>query len=318
MFLKARFIKTIYILLIGFSVIAAAYFSFKAARYYLEIQRKQSQLEKRRIELEKRKVAWDVLEDEIKKELNGFAGEAAIVIKDLNTGWQIRINQDKLFASASLVKIPIMAACFYAANEGRIKLQDILTLKAAHKVSGTGILKDAPVGAEFTIEELIQLMISESDNTAANMLIECLGFDYLNNCFKKLGLKDTNISRAMMDFISRGKGRENFTSASDLAFLLDEIYNTGLINRAYSQMCLELLKKQKIKDRIPVKLPAHIPVAHKTGLEKGICHDAGIVFTSQGDFLICVLTKHKDKTARPAKRFIAQVAYLAYNYYQNL
>lgn len=301
--------KKILFLCLIFSWGTLAYLSFKAGTNYLEFKRKQQ-------ELEKRKVAWKILEEDIKKELDDFRDQAGIVIKDLDTGWQILINQDRLFPPASLVKIPIMAACFYAADKGKIKLDETLKLKTTHKVSGSGILKDVPVGAELTIRKLIELMIIESDNTATNMLIGRLGFDYLNDCFKELRLKDTNISRKMMDFKSRKEGRENFTTVSNLAFLLEEIYNEKLIEKVYSHVCLELLKKQKIRDRIPAKLPKYTVVAHKTGLEFGICHDAGIVFTPKGDFLICVLTKHHNKTAKLAKEFIAQIALETYNYYQ--
>jgi len=264
----------------------------------------------------KRKIAWETLKGEIKKELDSFPGEAAILIKDLKRGNQISINQYHLFPSASLAKIPIMAACFYAVRDGKIELAEALRLEPPQRVSGSGNLKNSSPGAEFSVQKLIELMISESDNTATNMLIERLGFDYLNDCFKKLGLKNTNILRRMMDFESRKEGKENFTTVSDLAFLLEEIYHHRLINRRYSQMCLEFLKKQKIRDRIPAKLPEYTTVAHKTGLEKGLCHDAGIIFTPKGDFLICVLTKHRAKTAKLAKGFIAQIALDTYNCYQ--
>lgn len=303
--------KTIYsVLLVVFLLGATAYFSFKAWEEYTEVKRKQRGLERQRI-------IWKALEEDIKKQLSNFSGTAGIVIKDLGTGRQILINTDEPFASASLVKIPIMLACFYAANEGKISLDEKLTLKATDRVPGLGTLKYAPAGAKFTVEKLIELMIVESDNTAANVLIDRLGFAYLNNCFKKLGLKNTNISRKIMDFKERKEGRENFTTSSDTAFLLEGVYNHRLINETYSRMGLELLKNQKIRDRIPAKLPVSIVVAHKTGLENGVCHDAGIVFTSRGDLLICILTKHKNKTARPAKEFIAQIALLAHNYYQS-
>lgn len=291
--------KTIYIsiLLIIFLSGTVAYFSLRLEKI-----------------LEKQKAAWETLEEEIRKELNAFNGEAGIVIRDLNTGWTIKINQDKILPSASLVKIPIMLAAFYAADEGRVRLEDTLTLKSIHKALGSGRLKDAPQGTQFSLRQLIELMILESDNTATNMLIDHLGLDYLNNCFKKLGLKNTNIVRKMMDFSQRQEGKDNFTTALDLANILEKIYKNKLINKTYSQMCLDFLKKQKIKDRIPANLPADTLVAHKTGLEKGICHDAGIVFTGQGDFLICVLTKHRNKTAKAAKEFIAQIAFLAYKY----
>ena len=265
--------------------------------------------------LEKRKTAWEILENKIKKDSDAFNGQVGIIVKDLKRGWLISINQDKLFPSASLVKIPIMAACFFAADEGKIKLDENLELKTEDKASGLGILKEAPLGARFTIKKLIELMISESDNTATNMLIDRLGFDYLNDCFKKLGLKDTNIYRAMLDFKSRKEGRENFITALDLANLLEGIYNKRLINRTYSGMCLEFLKKQRIRDRIPARLPPDIVTAHKTGLERGICHDVGIIFAPKGSFLICVLTQHNQKTSKPAKEFIAQIAAEVCNYY---
>ena len=56
--------------------------------------------------------------------------------------------------------------------------------------------------------------------------------------------------------------------------------------------------------RIPRYLPDGITVAHKTGLESGNCHDAGVFFTPHGDFLIVVLVKHNDKTAAAAKAVI--------------
>jgi len=284
--------------------------SFKGWANYFDLQSKAR-------EFQKCKIAWGNLEVEIKSAAQGFSGETGICIKDLSRHWEIGINQDRQFPSASLVKIPIMAACFYAANEDKIKLDEVLILKARDKSLGSGSLKEAPAGTKLSIYNLIESMISESDNTAANMLIQHLGFNYLNDCFKRLGLKDTNICREMMDFKSRKQGQENFTTASDLASLLARIYHGKLINKTYSGMCLEYLKKQKIRDRIPAKLPPDTEIAHKTGLERGLCHDAGIVFTPKGDFLICVLTQHHHKTAKLAKKFIAEIALKAYNYYRD-
>ena len=76
---------------------------------------------------------------------------------------------------------------------------------------------------------------------------------------------------------------------------------------------------QKINDRIPRKLPKDGTfIAHKTGLERHVCHDVGIVYTDKGNFLICVLARHQDRFAKSAKKFISDIAYLAYNYYRHL
>lgn len=302
--------KIVFSLFIFLSVCVIAYVSFSKLYAYNE---QKKQLEK---QLEEKKANWAVLENKIKGKTAEFGQETGLIIKDLSTGWTIAVNENKLFPSASLVKVPIMATVFSLSAEKGLNLGQRLVLANKCKVLGSGIIKKYAAGTEFNIEYLIEVMITESDNTAANMLIDYLGLEPLNNYFKKLGLSNTNIARKMMDFKSRQEGIENFTSASDVSYLLEEIYNNKLINRDFSLKCLGILKKQKARDRIPAKLPSGAVVAHKTGLERGVCHDAGIVFTPNGDFLICVLTRHNYKFAAPAKKFISQVAADAYNYYR--
>lgn len=301
------------IFLILFLVVLFGSVTYFSYNFYQDFQEKKKQT----AILEKRKTSWALLKETLENKVGQFEGEAGIVIKDLDMNWEVSFNKDKLFPSASLVKFPVMAACYYAAWEGRINLNDTLRLGVLEKVSGSGRLKDMQAGSVFNIEELIELMVCESDNTATNMLINLLGPDYLNKFFKEIGLKNTNLSRKMMDFKSRKKGVENYTTAEDIAHMLEKVYRKEFLNSAPSEKCLELLKKQKVKDRIPAKLPRDAIVAHKTGLERKVCHDAGVVFTPKGDFLICILTKDA-ANSKAAKEFIASVALDTHNYYQQL
>jgi beta-lactamase class A len=287
---------------------ASVYLVYASHEAWKQTQAKQKLLEKRR-------AAWRELNVALGNKARLFPGDAGIIIEDLNTGWQFSLNKDKFFPSASIVKIPIMAACFQAASEGRLNLSEEMVLQNAHKTPGSGILKSAATGTAIGIEKLIDIMITNSDNTAANMLIEKLGFDYLNGYFKKSGLRHTNLSRKMMDFQDRKNGVENYTSASDISNLLERFYHRKFISRQISEKCLAMLLRQKVNDRIPKKLPDDCPVAHKTGLEKNVCHDAGIVFTQQGDFLICVLTKSRCGT-RKVKEFISNLALVIYQTYR--
>ncbi|TRZ89822.1 serine hydrolase, partial [bacterium] len=170
-------------------------------------------------------------------------------------------------------------------------------------------------GSAYTIEQLVELMVTHSDNTAANMLIDLLGFDYLNQTFREMGLERTNLSRKMMDFRSRDRGIENYTSAREMADILERIYCKGCVDSSVSEKSLEFLKSQKVNDRIPRLLPRNTIVAHKTGLERQVCHDAGIVFTDNGNFLISVFTR-STSGSRTAKRFISSVSSLAYTVYK--
>jgi len=266
--------------------------------------------------LGRRRAAWDSLTKILEEKIRAAGLDAGLVIEDFRMKSRIVYSADKPFPSASLVKVPIMLACFYADEKKKINLKDTLILKSAQKVSGSGILKEMPEGTSLTVEELVDLMITQSDNTACNILIDLLGFDYINNFFQSLGLKDTNLSRRMMEFDVRKKGIENYTTAQDMAFCLEIIYHNKFLSSKISRQSLSLLKKQEVNDRIPAKLPPSVVVAHKTGLERKICHDAGIMFMPQGDFLICVLTKNA-KSTKVAKRFIAQIALDVYEYAGN-
>jgi beta-lactamase class A len=155
-------------------------------------------------------------------------------------------------------------------------------------------------------------MITESDNTATNMLVDALGFGYINQQFVEMGLKNTDLRRGVMDLKWRRKGIENYTTADDMAYLLEKIYNRELINPQASDEMLAILKRQKVNDRLPRRLPrAETVVAHKTGLLRGTVSDCGIVFTQEGDFIICVLTDDI-KNFKTAKRFIANIAACTY------
>ncbi len=269
---------------------------------------------RQRLVLEKKRQAWEQLRKSLWGEIRDFHGEAGVLIEDLGTGWKLGYRYQQRFPAASLVKVPVMAACFEAAQQGKLDLSEQLVLKRSDKVGGSGVLRGKSPGAALTIRELIELMVTESDNTAANMLISRIGFNTLNHSFERQGLGGTVLVRKMMDFSNRRNGVENYTTAEDVASILRRLYYFQVVNPLVSSKCLELLMQQKINDRIPAGLPPEIIVAHKTGLENGVCHDSGIVFTGNGNYLITVLTRHNGKTAQPAKKFIARLSSLTYRY----
>lgn len=284
--------------------------TYFTGRYYVYLQKAKRE----QVIYETKKIAWQKLRQEIANQIIQFKGEAGLVIKDLETGWELCYEKDKLFPSASLAKIPIMAACYLAAEQGRIKLDRNIALKSSDKFTGSGVLKGMPAGMVFSVERLIGLMIYDSDNTATGILTDLVGIDYLNTAFKSFGLKKTELTRKIADYQSRKMGFENYTTAGDMALLLEKIYSKSLGSQRVSHQCINTLKLTRLNDRIPKYLPAQITVAHKTGLERNVCHDAGVVFTCKGDFIIVALTKHANSNGASSKEFIAKVALLAYNY----
>lgn len=288
------------------------FFSYKIYEKKLSVSREQCILNKK-------KAGWLRLKKNLENKIGNFKGKVGLVVEDLNTGWVISFNEDTLIPSASLVKVPILLSYFYAAQEDKVNLKDNIKLRSFERVPGSKVLGRFPAGSQFMVEELFDPMITVSDNAAANALIDLLGIDTLNAYFKKMGLKNTNIARSMLDFRGRKQGQENYTTAADMAYILEKLYRRQFLSQDVSEKCLILLNQQKINDRIPRNLPKdEVSVAHKTGLERHICHDAGIVYTQKGNFLICVLVKHGNRYALPAKKLISDIALSTYNYYKNL
>jgi len=236
-------------------------------------------------------------------------------VRDLRSGEVVQANAEGVFPSASLIKLPIMVAAFQAVQEGKISLSMPITLRLHDKRGGSGVLKFATPGTIFTLRELLEYMIIQSDNTAAQLVIQQLGFDYLQNTFKRLGLLDTEIHPDGFRLTARHIADDNRTSPRDMAFLLEKIYRRDIVSSEASDQMLDILKHQKLRDRLPRFLPTGWEIAHKTGLLRRACHDVGIVFSPGGDYLICVLTSH-DTTYRVAKRFIASIGRITYDYYQ--
>ncbi len=245
---------------------------------------------------------------------NESGAKVAIYFKDLSTQYGFGINANEKIPSASLVKIPIMAAVYYLVEKGELSLDEKLTYKKKHRCGGSGIIKNCRYGEKFTVRQLLELMIAVSDNVATHMIIDRVGLKRFNEIFKDLGLKDTNLDRYVMDLTARNKGVENYTTAKEIGTLLEKIYYGKLISRQLSLEMLEIMMRQEVSDRIRKKLPQNIIVANKTGTMKNVFHDVGIVFTNNGNFILCVLTEELDH--KIAKQFIADVAYKAYCLYQ--
>lgn len=258
---------------------------------------------------------WKSFAKSLRQRSHRFSGSVGYVVKDLRTGHTVEDNATKIFPSASLIKLPIMVAAFQAVEEGKLSLDTSVPLRLQDKRGGSGVLKFARPGSIFTVRELLEVMIIQSDNTAAELMIQKLGFDYLQKAFGQLGLRYTEIHPDGFRLTPRHILEDNKTSPQDMAFLLERIYQKQLVSAKASEQMLTILKHQKLRDRLPRFLPTGWEIAHKTGLLRRACHDVGIVFSPGGDYLICVLTSH-DPTYKMAKRFIASLGRITYDYYR--
>lgn len=259
--------------------------------------------------------AWEMMTRELSSIASRYPGRVAIALRDLKKGRSWTYHQDDLFPSASLIKVPIMACVFMRIKEGRLSLYDKLTLRRRHRVGGSGSLKWRPDGTRLSVRELLQFMISESDNTATQMLLEAVGFGYAQQQFPRLGLVYTGIFEEGMTIKGGRVSHENYTTAREMNMLMERIYMGELVDKPSSELMLQILRHRKaVASRLAKSLPRGWEIAHKTGLLRQACHDSAVIFSPNGDYAVTVLTGGNG-SYKYAKDFISRLGRVTYRHF---
>jgi beta-lactamase class A len=252
---------------------------------------------------------------ELARLVAGNKGRVAVVLKDLKSGRTWTHHPDDLFPSASLIKVPIMATVFQRIRDGQLSLSDVIRLRRSHRVGGSGSVKWMPDGSRLKVKDLLYKMIGESDNTATAMLIDAVGMGYIQAQFPNLGLFYTEIFAEGMSIRGGRVAHENYTTAKEMAMLLEKIYQGELVDKNSSIMMLDILRHRKTsRSRLAKGLPRGWEIAHKTGLLRQACHDSAIFMTPHGNYLMTVLTGSNGNYRR-AKDFISRLGRVTFDHY---
>jgi beta-lactamase class A len=224
--------------------------------------------------------------------LNPPTGVVALAAMHVESGRTWRHNEHLRLPSASLIKLPILAAFWETFEAGRLDPMDRVNVSAETlRVEGTGVLKALAPGLHPTWSDLATLMITVSDNVATNLIIDRLGMEEIQGWIDKAGLAETRIERRMMDRAAMDAGRGNWTSAADMEATLLAIAAGTCVSRGASREMRRVLEAQQIQDRLARRLADGVRVANKTGNFTDVIHDAGIVTWPGGTLVIAVLTQ---------------------------
>lgn len=254
------------------------------------------------------------LHDSIEAVIDGVPARFGIAACHLARDETILINEHEVFPSASVIKVPMLVEIMFQRDEGHLSLDQVTPLREQDKVPGSGVLRDLHDGLQLTMRDLAVLMTIVSDNTATNMIIDRVGFDAVNKRMRGLGLPTITLARRMYDWEQQKLGKENIICASEMMHLLRRIAEGRISSKSTSQEILDIMARQQYRDKIPLLLPEDTRVANKTGSITRVTHDAGVVYTPGGPFVLCALAKEVDDVLR-TERAIAEVSRALYDHF---
>ena len=235
----------------------------------------------------------------------------AIYVWDYETGNYIDINGDKIYSTASIIKIPVLIDVFKSIEAGQFSLEDTIPLTEYFRTEGSGSLQFKAANSEYTIDKLAEIMITESDNSATNMLMTKVGsMTDVNQNIRDWGLKNTEVQTWLPDY----KGN-NHTTEKEMAQMLYNIdENDKFLADASRNKMLNYMGHVHNNRLIQAGLGAGSVFLHKTGDIGTMLGDAGIVITPTGKKYIVVILANRPHNAVAGKDFIVKASEIIYNY----
>jgi beta-lactamase class A len=221
--------------------------------------------------------------------------QMSVYFRDLNIGHWIGINDMDKYSPASLLKVPLMIAYYHLSEtDPGILDKEILFNVANDTDEEQNIVpaKKLQTGQSYSVEDLIEDMITNSDNDATQLLLYNIDPKVFNQVFL-----DMNITLP-----TTGDGAQDFISVRSYALLFRVLYASTYLTHSDSEKVLELMSKSAFKDGLVSAVPSNIAVAHKFGERASLdptnntivgreFHDCGIIYYPQEPYLLCVMTK---------------------------
>ncbi|MGG7143414.1 serine hydrolase [Clostridium nigeriense] len=228
---------------------------------------------------------------EIKKYLESRIGTYGFFFEDLKSGYIYGYNENVQMIAAGCMKLPIAVSLIKSVEDKKIDFLDKIKIDGKDKVYGTGIIHEFNE-REYTVFELLVAMLIQSDNTAANKIIDIVGMDNINRDIKAMGLKNTVLNRKTTDERKSKDEVENMTSAYDLAQVWKNLYNGTFLNEDNSQMLIDILMRQQIKNKLALYIPDDLKyeISSKTGDKNGVENDTELIRLPKGNFSFTVLS----------------------------
>jgi beta-lactamase class A len=236
----------------------------------------------------------------------GVLDTASIYFRELNGGQFFSINPSVQFVPASLLKVPLAMSVYLEAEQSPNLLQQRISYQAPFAPASEYFTAPTlAASSTYSVEQLIDAMIINSDNNAALLLTHVISTANLDQSYSDLAVLVPQNNQYTM-------------TVSTYAGFFRVLYNATYLNHTDSEHLLDLLSESAFQKGLVAGVPAGVVVAHKFG-ERGYnnpaipdqLHDCGIVYAKK-PYVICIMTQGRGYDAMAG--IIANISKLVYAY----
>lgn len=266
------------------------------------------------------------LRNQVEQISHAAQGRVGVTATVLETGETVTLNGDRQFPMQSVYKFPIGMAVLAQVDRGKLSLDRRVRVKASDFVSDlqhSPIRDKYPQGVELSLAELLKYMVSESDGTACDVLLELVGGpEVVTQYLRDLGVNGIVVADTEKE-IGQDKAVQyrNYATPDAAVVLLQSLHEGQGLSRSSQALLLRLMTETPTGlRRIKGLLPDGTVVAHKTGTSRTVdgvtaaTNDVGLVTLPNGQHL-AIAVFVSDSTANDATReeVIAKVARAAWD-----
>ena len=254
-----------------------------------------------------------------------------IAALDLDTGRSVSVRAEERFPMGSVYKLPIAITVLRAIDGGELSRDQQVTIQPADFAPGHSPIRDAAKGhaVTLTIPSILEAMVTDSDNTAADVLQHVIGGGAkITALIRALGVTDVRIDRTekQIDADIRAHGvasyntdaRDTATPNGMLALLRKVQLRQDGLAAASHDLLVKWLTESRNPQRIRNGLPAGATLAHKTGTMPGVMNDVGIITSPDGGHHIALVVFTKNARSEEGDARGIGIAAIARAVYEDL
>jgi beta-lactamase class A len=228
------------------------------------------------------------------------------------------VHHDNFIYSASVYKMYVAMEILKQASEGKFSLLGSYVVRSPNDVDRSKEISFDPRpllrdGDTVSIHYLVDLMITRSDNSAANCLIDIAGRPNINRTIAQNNWSGSEVTRKFLRRSLEDPGydtiRSTATCALHAADFMYKVYSRKLINAQVSLQMQSFLALQLDTTKLTPGLPDGALFFHKTGWWSYYTHDTGIVDDGNVKYIISLFTPVREEQVRPRMKQLSEMVY---------